>query len=68
MLSVASLKNTVIADLLSNSSGDRLVIIMDYMMKYEENRARECSREQFGKQCFVTHGCLFYIRLMMKLI
>ena len=31
---------------------------MDYMMKYEETRARESSRENYDKKGIVVHGAL----------
>ena len=35
-----------------------MVVTMDYMMKYEEQRARESSREHYGKGGIVVHGAL----------
>ena len=40
------------------SSGNTAVMIIDYMMKYEETRARESSREHYGKRGIVVHGAM----------
>ena len=33
-------------------------ITIDYVMKHEETRARECSRENCGKREIAVHGAL----------
>ena len=52
-----------IQDVLSQSKGDIAVITMDYMMKWEEERARESSREHYGKRGIVVHGTLLKYQL-----
>ena len=37
---------------------DTVTIIIDYMMKWEEERARESTREHYGKRGIVVHGSL----------
>ena len=38
------------SEVIKKSVGDALVTTMDYMMKYEETRTRECSREHYSKK------------------
>ena len=45
------------------SKGDVAVITMDYMMKWEEERARESSREHYGRRGIVVHGCLLKYKM-----
>ena len=49
--------------MINSSEGDTLTIIMDYMMKWEEQRARESSREHYGKRGISVHGTLIKYKL-----
>ena len=40
------------------SEGDTIVLIIDYMMKFEDFRIRKSSRDHFGKIGLVPHGRL----------
>ena len=44
--------------ILDKSRGKTAVIIMDYMMKYEETRACESSCEHYSKRGIAVHGTL----------
>ena len=44
--------------MLALSKGDTSTIIIDYMMKWKEERARESTREHYGKRGVVVHGSL----------
>ena len=52
-----------IKELMSLSKGEVLVITLDYMMKWEEERARESSREHYGKRGISVHGSLVKYKL-----
>ena len=47
-----------IKEILALSKGDTATIIKDHMMKWEEERARESTREHYGKRGIVVHGSL----------
>jgi hypothetical protein len=47
-----------IKQIMSQSKGKTVVLTLDYMMKLEEQRARESSREHYGKRGIVVHGAL----------
>ena len=40
------------------SKGDTIVITIDFMMKFEEKRARESSREHYSKRGLSVHGAM----------
>ena len=46
------------SEVMKQSTGGALVIDMDYMMKYDDTRAREHSREHYVKMRIVIHGAL----------
>ena len=47
-----------IKEMMGLLKGDTVTIIIDYMMKWEEERARESTREHYGKRGIVVHGSL----------
>lgn len=47
-----------IKEILALSKGDTASIILDYMMKWEEERARESTCKHYGKCVIVSHGGL----------
>ena len=47
-----------IQELQAAAGGGVAVVTIDYMMKYEESRAREASREHYGKRGLVVHGAM----------
>ena len=51
-------QNLRMSKVTKESTGGTLVITMDYVMKYEETRARESSREHYGKRGILFHGAL----------
>ena len=56
-------QNDQIKEILAQSKGKNVVITIDYMMKYEETRARESSREHYGKRGIIVHGALLKYQL-----
>ena len=56
-------QNIRIKQLQQRSQGDTIVLIMDYMMKFEEFRQRESSRDHYGKRGLVVHGGLVKYKL-----
>lgn len=57
-------QNVRIKKLQKRSKGDTVVIIIDYMMKFEEYRQRESSRDHYGKRGLVVHGALIKYKSM----
>ena len=51
---------------MSRSFGDTVVLTIDFMMKFEESRARESSREHYGKRGMSVHGGLIKYTLSNK--
>jgi len=56
-----------IESLQASASGGVAVVTIDYMMKYEEARAREASREHYGKRGLVVHGAMVTTSVMAEL-
>ena len=52
-----------ITTLLDKSTGDTITVIIDYMMKWEEQRACESSRDHYGKRGVPAHGGLIKYKL-----
>ena len=47
-----------IKTLQSTANSGVAIVTIDYMMKYEETRAREAGREHYGKRGLVVHGAM----------
>ena len=52
-----------IETLLDKLPGDTIAVMIDYMMKWEEQRARQSSREHYGKRGMSVHGGLIKYKL-----
>lgn len=48
--------NNQIKIVLNKSKGDTVVLTVDFIMKFEENRAHESTREHYGKRGLSVHG------------